>query len=120
MAVTFGGGGLTEESPFKPPEQESEYREPPPKDSRDSYRLGVLFGFLAHTLLFLVFPFLGVFALLLVGVVQVIYQVPLYLIMRHQGLHRMGSGLWLATAITFLLNAGICGVCYGVLIIEGY
>lgn len=104
---------MSAESPFSPPQIEPDLPPKAPK-SRDSYKKGLLLGFLAHSLIGLTFVSeLWVFFLLLFGVTQVVYQIPIIFYLRSKGLVQMSSGVLAAAGISFLLNAGVCGLCVG-------
>lgn len=113
---------MNDESPFKPPINESADHEPKKSNPKDSYAKGIGLGFAAHLflLVFFLMPDDGIFAILFFGAFQVVYQLPIWLVLRSKGLHRMGSGLWLAAGISFLLNAGVFGLCFAILSAEGF
>lgn len=58
---------------------------------------------------------IGLWSLLFIGVSQLIYVVPLALYFRGRRRPRAAKGVWIAAAITFLLNAA----CYGLVFAGG-
>ena len=78
--------------------------EPPPKprpeDDTSSVGGGVLIGFALQALLIVFLP-----AIVFVGVAQLVYIVPAYLIARGSGKFARAKGILIAASIVFLLNA---------------
>ena len=73
--------------------------------------LGVLIAFGLHLSL-LIFLQIGLVLLLGVGLVQVVYIIPAFIIARNRGETGIAKGLLIGAGITFLLNA----TCFGVMI----
>jgi hypothetical protein len=61
-------------------------------------------------LVWVVFPF----AYLTIGLGQILYVVPLALYLHQKGKIGMAQGVWIAAALTFLLNA----TCFGIVMLN--
>jgi len=66
---------------------------------------------LLHLIQLLPFYFIPVFAVL-IGLSQLVYVVPAFLVLRNQGRMGMAKGVLIGAAVTFLLNAA----CFGLLL----
>lgn len=61
------------------------------------------------------YELLGLFPLLFIGGVQLLYMIPAWIITRRRGLYGAALGLVIGGSITFLLNSA----CFGMLIFNG-
>lgn len=82
---------------------------------RDSAALGALLLAAGHLLACLVAALLPIESpvavfLVLIGACQLVYAIPLFLVLRRRGLGASASGVVLGACVTLLLNAGCWGI----------
>ena len=86
---------------------------PPPVVARKPVWMGVLLCFALHLMWLLLGP-AGLAILIGVGIVQVVYVIPAYIIAKNKGELDLAKGILIGAGITFLLNA----TCFGVVLLS--
>lgn len=109
---------MTEENPFKPPSEGTSIESDLDPFRNEGSTVGGIFLALGIPIFFLftaVIPVWGsvvVFSLMGIGLVQLLYVIPLVRHYKRKGLTSTVQGIWIGAGIVFLLNSACLGMFF--------